>query len=357
MNTLALLASAIVAATSPVAPPQRPAVADLTLKQLAGQRVVTGFNGQSPPGWLKRRIGNGRLAGVVLFADNFDSLAEARQLTHELHAIKRPRGLRQPLLVMVDQEGGLVKRLPGPPAMSAEEMGSAGADVARRQGRKTGTLLRNAGVNVDLAPVLDVGHPGGEIAKTHRAFGSSPRRASLAGNAFASGVRSRGVAATAKHFPGFGRARLNTDDAVQTIRASKAALRRDERPFQAFANRGGELVMLSLATYPALDPERPAALSRPIATSELRSRLGFRGVSVTDSLDAQAAQAVGGAGKVARLAAKAGTDLLLYSSAESAKVVADELATDLRTHRLALAKFRASVRRVLALRAELRPTG
>lgn len=341
MNVLALLAvTAAMAAPGPAdaglaARVGGPDTTGLSAEQLAGQRFVTGFEGGSVPRWLERRIERGRLAGVVLFADNFDTVAEAKRLVDELRSIRRPAGLRQPLLVMVDQEGGMVKRLPGPPTMSAEQMGEAGAGVARRQGEKTGRMLREIGINVDLAPVLDIGFGGGEIADTHRAFGSRAALVTRAGNAFASGLRSKGIAATAKHFPGFGRARLNTDDARQTIDASAKRLRRsDERPFRAFAGRGGELVMLSLATYPALDRRLPAGLSKPIATGELRRRAGFDGVSITDSLDAAAAHAVGGTGKVARLAAKAGTDLLLYASGDSAQAGAKELSADLRRGRL-----------------------
>src|SRR5688572_14421547 len=89
-----------------------PATAGLGDAQLAGQRIVTGFEGQSVPGDLRKRIAAGRLAGVILFASNFDSRSEARGLVAELQSIDRPRGLSDPLLVMVDQEGGLVKRLP-----------------------------------------------------------------------------------------------------------------------------------------------------------------------------------------------------------------------------------------------------
>ena len=113
------------------------------------------------------------MAGVVLFADNFPSRAAGRRLIAGLQAIRRPPALRDPLLVMIDQEGGLVKRVGGAPTASAAEMGARGAAFSREQGRRTAANLRELGVNVDLAPVLDVARPGGTIAATERGFGST----------------------------------------------------------------------------------------------------------------------------------------------------------------------------------------
>ena len=133
-------------------PPQPLAAADLTPRQLAGQRIVCGFDGRSAPGSLLRVIAAGELAGVILFDDNVGSKAAVQRLTGAIQATDRPAGLRQPVLISIDQEGGLVKRLPGPPKMSAAEMGSRGVATARSQGAATGASLSSYGVNVDLAP-------------------------------------------------------------------------------------------------------------------------------------------------------------------------------------------------------------
>jgi beta-N-acetylhexosaminidase len=325
----------------------------LSKVELAGIRIVTGFHGRHPPKTVRRLIADGRVSGVILFADNFDTVAQARRLTRRLQRIRRPHGLRSPLVVMVDQEGGLVKRLPGPPAGSAEAMGHHGAAYVRRQGSRTARMLRRAGVNIDLAPVLDVARPGSAIGAEHRAFGHTPRRVSSRGNAFAAGLASRGVAATAKHFPGFGAARTNTDVAVQRIDLPLAKLRSvDERPYRGFIGDSGAMVMLSTAIYPHLSP-MPAALSGRIATGELRHRLGFQGVSISDALDTAAARAVGGPAQVARLGASAGTDLLLFGSPSEARAASNALAQGLRRHRLDLSAFHRSERRILALRATL----
>jgi beta-N-acetylhexosaminidase len=234
-------------------------------------------------------------------------------------------------------------------------MGRRGRDYSREQGRKTGKLLRRSGVNVDLAPVLDVRRKGSAMAAEQRSFGRTPAAVVSAGvEGFARGLRERGVAATAKHFPGFGAARVNTDDASQRIDLSRRELRRvDERPFRAFADAGGELVMLSLASYRAFG-DRPAALDRAIATRELRGRLGFEGVSVTDSLDAAAALEFGSRRRVALAAAGAGSDVLLYGDWRTAADANRTLRKALKRGKLARRGFEESARRVLSLRAKLR---
>jgi beta-N-acetylhexosaminidase len=325
----------------------------LPLRELAGQRIIAGFNGTSPPRAVRKAIANGDLAGVILFSRNVPDHATARSLIGRLQSIKRPRGLRDPLLVMIDQEGGEVKRLSGAPTASAQQMGKRGGAFSRDQGTATASNLRGVGVNVDLAPVLDVGRPGGAIASEHRSFGSSAEQVSSTAIPFAGAVQSGGIAATGKHFPGLGAAGTNTDLAAQTINLSKDQLRSiDEKPYQSLISQGGDLVMLSVATYPAFS-DRPAALAAAIATGELRQHLGFNGVSVSDSLESAAAQAFGGPAKVAVAGAKAGTDLLLFGDFAPAARADAALKKALRGGSLTRTPFEQSVQRVLDLRAKL----
>jgi len=325
----------------------------LSPSQLAGQRIVTGLAGTAVPAALRDAIRRGEVAGVVLFAANFPSREAGRRLIRQLQGIRRPLGLRDPLLVMVDQEGGLVKRLSGAPSASAARMGERGAAFSREQGRLTAGNLRDAGVNVDLAPVLDVARPGGTIAETERGFGTTAQAVAATAVAFAEGLRAGGVAATGKHFPGFGAAAENTDFAVERIGLSKARLRQvDEAPYRAFAAAGGELVMLSTAIYPAFS-ERPAAFTRAIATGELRDRVGFEGVSVTDALETVAVRDFGGPAKAGTAAAAAGVDLLLFADLGSALRAQRALVSALRSKRFPRQAFEESAQRVLELRGRL----
>jgi beta-N-acetylhexosaminidase len=334
----------------------RPTLAEkLTPSELAGERVVVSIDGTglTPP--LRHMIQEGKVAGVVLYEVDFPSRAAGRKLIAAVQAVPRPGPLRRlPLLVMTDQEGGQVKRVDGPPDASAAAMGAAGPAAARRQGRATGADLESLGVNVDLAPVLDVGRPGGVIATTERSFGTNAGAVRRTAIPFAEGLQAGGVAATAKHFPGLGAALENTDFEAQSLTLPKAELRAvDEAPYRAYIAAGGRLVMISTATYPALSP-RPAAFSHRIATGELRRRLGFRGVTITDSLGGAAVAAFGGQREAAVDGAAAGDDILLFDDLPSAVAGHEALVKQLRAGGLKRPPFLAAANRVLRLRAAAR---
>ena len=334
--------------------PVEPDVAEtLSPKHLAGERIVVGVSGTGVPPGLRSAIRAGKVAGVVLFAENFPSRAAGKRLIARLQGIPRPPKLRDPLLIMIDQEGGLVKRVSGAPTASARTMGARGASFSAEQGRRAAVNLRDVGVNVDLAPVLDVGRPGGVIAETERSFGSTAARVTDTAIPFAKALQAGGVVATGKHFPGFGAARENTDFSVEEIDLSKEELRRvDEKPYAAFEAAGGEMVMLSTAIYPAFSDD-PAAFTRSIATGELRNRLGFDGVSITDALETPAVEDFGDTAKVAVAGARAGVDLLLFARLGPAERAWKTLVVKLRSGALDREEFETSVERVLNLRSEL----
>ena len=355
LSCLALAAFALGAAlgNDPGSEAKADVASTLPLKQLAGERIVVGLSGTSVSPALRAAIHRGEVAGVVLFAGNFPSRAAGRRLIARLQGIPRPPKLRDPLLIMVDQEGGLVKRVSGAPTASAHEMGARGAGFSTRQGRQTAANLRDLGVDVDLAPVLDVERPGGTIAATERSFGASAVRVIVTAISFAEALQEGGVAATGKHFPGFGAARENTDFSVERIDLSKQELRAvDEKPYAAFADTGGKLVMLSTAVYPAFS-DQPAAFTRAIATGELRDRLGFEGVSITDSLETPAVERFGSPAKAAVSGARAGADLLLFARLGPAQRAWKALLAKLRAGALSRTQFEQSVERVLELRAGL----
>jgi beta-N-acetylhexosaminidase len=322
--------------------------------ELAGERIVVSIDGNGLTPELRAAIAKGKVAGVVLFEADFPSRAAGRALIAEVQAVRRPHRLAHlPLLVMTDQEGGEVKRVDGPPQASAAAMGREGPAYSRKQGRLTAADLQSLGVNVDLAPVLDVGRPGGVIADTERAFADTAPGVVNTAVPFAAGLEEGGVAATAKHFPGLGAATENTDFEAQTLQLTKGELLdTDIAPYRAYVAAGGRLVMLATAIYPALSP-RPAAFSHRIVTGELRHRLGFRGVTITDSLGSAAVAEFGGQREVAVDGAAAGDDLLLFDDLPSALAGHGALVAQLHKGGLKRAPFLAAAGRVLHLRAEL----
>jgi beta-N-acetylhexosaminidase len=322
--------------------------------ELAGERIVVSVDGTGLGPELRAAIAKGKVAGVVLFEADFPTRAAGRALIDEVQAVPRPPRLAHlPLLVMTDQEGGEVKRVDGAPEASAAATGREGPAYARRQGRLTAANLKGLGVTVDLAPVLDVARPGGVIAETDRAFGDTATAVAETAVPFAEGLEAGGVAATAKHFPGLGAATENTDFEAQSLALPRAELRAvDTAPYRAYIAAGGRLVMLATAIYPALSP-RPAAFSRRIATGELRGRLGFRGVTITDSLGSTAVAEFGGQREVAVDGAAAGDDLLLFDDLPSALAGHEALVAQLHKGGLERGPFRAAAARVLRLRTEL----
>ncbi|OJU86173.1 MAG: hypothetical protein BGO11_01170 [Solirubrobacterales bacterium 70-9] len=322
--------------------------------ELAGERIVVSIDGTGLTPELHEAIAKGKVAGVVLFEADFPTRAAGRALIDEVQAVPRPRRLAHlPLLVMTDQEGGEVKRVDGPPEASAAAMSREGSAYSREQGRLTAANLKSLGVSVDLAPVLDVGRPGGVIADTDRAFGGTATAVTKTAVPFAAGLQAEGVAATAKHFPGLGSATENTDFEAQSLTLSRAELRSvDMSPYRAYIAAGGRLVMLATAIYPALSP-RPAAFSHKIVTGELRGRLGFRGVTITDSLGSTAVAEFAGQREAAVDGAAAGDDLLLFDDLPSALAGHEALVAQLHKGGLKRAPFLAAAGRVLRLRAEL----
>jgi beta-N-acetylhexosaminidase len=346
-------------ATNTTAPaagrPAAPARPALTSEQIAGQHVVFPFAGRVPPQGLLQRIRRGEAAGVIFLGANLGTPAQVRALTRRLKAVPRPAGLDAPLLLMVDQEGGSVKRLPGAPVRSAPQMAATGRPaVAVAEGRATAATLRTAGMNVDLAPVVDVVRPESALHAEGRGFGFSATSAARFGAAFTQGLKAGGVAATAKHFPGFGAAPSNTDEGAVRIAEPLRTLRAVDRvPFGAAIKAGAGLVMLSSAIYPALS-QRPAVLSPRIVGRELRGDLHFRGVTISDDLEAPAFAAYGGPTGAGTKAARAGVDLLLYARTYAAAAnAADALAAGVRSGAVDRDALEASRRRIEALRASL----
>ena len=298
----------------------RPAVAGSatsapTVSDLIGQRLVVAIKGTRPSPSILERIRRGEIGGVILFGGNIAGPAQLRQLTSSLQAAARAAG-RPPLLIATDQEGGAVRRLPwAGPSSGASQLGGSKITVIRQEARTAGLALRAGGVNTDLAPVADVPGPGSFMAAQGRTFGTSPTVVAAAVGAFTRGLLDARVAATVKHFPGIGAARQNTDQFAIRIALGRSVLDRGLEPFKAALDSGAPLVMVSNASYAALDP-KPAAWS-PAVQLLLRVDLGFTGATITDALDGAAATRGLPLSSAAVLAAQAGVDLLLLIGTES----------------------------------------
>ncbi|HEX3550731.1 MAG TPA: beta-N-acetylhexosaminidase [Candidatus Elarobacter sp.] len=292
--------------------------------------------------------------GITLFARNAGTYEEVRALITALRATGDP-----PPLITVDQEGGRVERLrDGVAALpSAMAVGATGdVALARRLGALVGRDLARLGVSVDLAPVADLAlHHDSRVIGT-RAYGDDPERVAAFTGAFARGLEGAGAAAVLKHFPGHGSTGDDSHVGLPHVTVDEATLRaRDLVPFaRAIAAGDASIVLTAHVVVEALDPQRPATLSRAILTGLLRGELGFEGVIATDCLEMDAIAAGIGTveGAVASLAA--GADLLLISHhLDLARAAADAIAAAVEDGRLPFARLHDAHARVRALRERL----
>jgi beta-N-acetylhexosaminidase len=281
------------------------------LPGLVGQLIVGRFVGPRPSSAFLARIRAGQLGSVILFTDNTSDGAEAtRKMVHGLQ-VAAHKGHNPPLLIMTDQEGGNVRRLPGPPVLAPANMSSDA--IATAESFATGKLLRSVGINVDLAPVADIQQASGSFLGS-RSFSSSPGLAAARACAFASGLATARIAYTLKHFPGLGRATVSTDAAAVSIGVSTAALRSDYAPYELCGAGPMALIMVSSASYPSMSGPLPAVMSQEIYRRELPIAVG-RTVPLTISDDLQA-PGVATQSTAAPRAIAAGLDLAMYSTTE-----------------------------------------
>jgi beta-N-acetylhexosaminidase len=303
------------ARSSPAPAHPRPTTRGLSLAQQVGQALILSFEGPTVPDYVQRALREGRVAGVILFSDNVVSSGQLRRLTATLQ-----RASGHGALVMVDQEGGPVEMVP----FAAPAMGQARQHTAQDaavQAAAAGRELRSLGVNVNLAPVADVTSVDG-AALADRAFAGDARAVADRVEAAVRAYDAAGVGATVKHFPGLGAARANTDHAPVTVPALTA---QDLEPFRAAVAAGVPLVMASHALYLNLDPSRIASQSGVILRGLLRERLGFRGVIVTDSMEAVAVARRSSLPEAAVRSLHAGADLLLLTGNGSFRPVSRHL--------------------------------
>lgn len=323
------------------------AASALTLRQQVGQLIMLRFEGTEVPGYVSRALEAGEAAGAIIFGDNVASEPQLRGLTRSLQEAAGGSAL-----VAADQEGGSIRTVP----FAAPEPGAAALSrpgQAERFARQAGGDLSGVGVNINLAPVADVASDEESVMFGRAYPGDAERVAALVAAAVA-GADAGGVASTAKHFPGLGAASLNTDDAAVTIRRSTAELEAiDLAPFRAAIAADVPLVMAGHALYPALDRDRIASQSAVVLQALLRDELGFEGVIVTDSMEAEAVLSRSTTPVAAVRSVEAGADLLLTTLSASYAPVLERLVEAAERSPELRARVEQSAGRVLALKERL----
>lgn len=262
-------------------------------------------------------------AGYIVFKRNCVDRAQLRALTDCLRDIHgRPN-----LPILIDQEGGRVARMQPPawPEFPRAERFDAlyqvapvsAIEAARANAQAIAVVLREAGINVDCLPLLDVRQPGAHDIIGDRALGSEPMQVAALGRAVIEGLREGGVVGVVKHMPGHGRAIEDSHVELPVVAASAEELEQDIEPFRSL--RGAPMGMTSHVVYSAWDAERPASLSPIVIGEIIRGRIGFDGWLMSDDLGMQAL--TGDFGSRARGVIDAGCDVALHCSGDMAEMV------------------------------------
>lgn len=319
-----------------------------TLTRDALTVLQPGFTGTTAPDWLLRRLGEG-LASVGLFGRNIDSTEQLTALTAQL------RAERDDVLVAIDEEGGDVTRLevrcgssfPGNHALGAVD----DVDLTRQVAHELGRRLAECGVNLNWAPSADVNSNPANPVIGVRSFGADTGLVARHTAAYVRGLQSAGVAACTKHFPGHGDTAVDSHHALPRIDADPSVLQeRELAPFRAAVEAGTKAVMSAHILVPALDPDRPATLSRHILTDLLRGELGYDGLIVTDGMEMRAIAATYGIERGSVLAIAAGADAICVGGGladdETVRRLRDALVTAVRSGELAEERLAAAAQRV-----------
>jgi beta-N-acetylhexosaminidase len=325
--------------------------ADPALGRLAEAILIPPFPGGEEPEWVRTALGSG-LAGVTLFGPNVQDREQLARLTARL------RSAAIEPVIAIDEEGGDVTRIshqtgsdyPGNAALGAID----DVELTRSLYAALGADLAALGINLDLAPAVDVNTAADNPVIGTRSFGADPALVARHAAAAVAGLQSAGVAACAKHFPGHGSTTLDSHLVLATVDAPLSVLReRDLPPFEAAIAAGVRAIMPSHLRVPELTGDLPASLSRQAQTDLLRGELGFTGVIVSDGLEMRAVSEPYGIPEAAVLAVIAGTDLLCLGRDQdhlSFLAVKTALVEAVRSGRLPTERLEEAAARVAELR-------
>jgi beta-N-acetylhexosaminidase len=304
----------------------------MTEAQRAGQLFLVGLAQNQVDATVTAAVRSGHFGSVVFGMTSRAGAAQLRAMTNAVQSLATAQataGVR--FFVAANQEGGQVQALEGPsfPAIpAATAQGTMPPASLQQQAAAWGRELRSAGLNLDLAPVMDVVPPGTAqqnqpIGVLEREFGSDPATVAAHGVAFLRGMGQAGVATTAKHFPGLGRVRGNTDFTSGVVDTQTTPGDPYLRSFQAAVDAGVPFVMIALATYTRIDPRHLAVFSPSVMQVMLRQQMHFQGVIVSDDLGVSTA--VAGISPASRAIGflAAGGDLITAESLTAASTMDD----------------------------------
>ena len=324
----------------------------LTLRQKIGQMMMVGFDGSIAPPHILQWLADGRIGGVYLFARNIESPAQVKRLVESCR-----QAAKHPILIGIDQEGGIVARLregfsesPGAMALAASRDPSLAEDIAYMMGCELAAL----GINWNLAPVADLVYNKDNPSVSTRSCGADPHLVSKFVTAQIKGFQRAGLAATVKHFPGLGNTVIDTHDAIAKVEGSLDYLaEKDLIPFRKAIDDGVACVMLTHVMFEEFDDTYPATMSPRLVTGLLREELQYDGAVCTDCMEMKAITDAWSAGESAVLSVLAGVDLPLFSHTRERQTAAYEAVLQAaESGRISVERIDQSVERIQSLKQQ-----
>ncbi len=292
---------------------------EMSLTEQIGQLLMVGFPTTTPSQEIIDLIQHYHVGGIILFSRNVHDTQQTLELTHALQMAARAAGHRFPLLIAIDQENGMVRRLgqgatifPGNMALGA--IGTE--EIAYNVALATGGELRGLGINMNLAPVADVNNNPANPVIGVRSFGEDPQQVGRLVSAMVRGYREAGVVCSLKHFPGHGDTAVDSHLALPVVPYTMERLEQMELvPFRSGIEAGADSVMVAHIYFSQLMPQEvvPATVSPTIVRGLLRERMGFGGLIVSDCMEMKAVSETIGTEHATVMALQAGTDLVLVS--------------------------------------------
>ena len=324
------------------------------LKSKIGKLLMVGFSGLQPSDHLKRMMREYRVGGVILFRRNVAGAEQVKELTDAIRRIAEESGYSYPPLITLDQEGGRVNRITDGVVLSPGNM-ALGATRDETQAHEAGYIvgseLKSLGINMNLAPVLDiVRNPENHLGT--RCFGEDPELVGKLGREYSRGLAESGVAPVGKHFLGYGGSVTDPHEKLPRNPLSRKELRPAMEPFKIARDSLGA-VMSAHIVLEEID-SYPATLSRKILTGTLREEIGFSGPVITDCLEMGAIQDQFGTGDASVRSISAGADMLIVSHHEKKQIDAiNSLKEGIEAKKVPAARVSESINAIEGLSREL----
>ena len=324
----------------------------MTLEEKVGQMVMVGVYGTELNEDIIYSLSNFHFGGVIFFDRNLESVAQAKKFAEDIEAAANQKA---PLFFAIDEEGGRVARGRNflEVAPSQESIGQSGDPAnATYWAKHNATILKSIGMNINFAPVADVG------SRDTRSFGDNPQLVAQFVDAAAKGYEAENFLYTLKHFPGIGKSKIDPHKEVSSVEDSNATLdAEDLPPFKKIIREHDNskfMIMVGHLRYDALDPVNSASLSPAVMTGLLRNELGFSGVVITDDLEMGAIKNNTDLSSLGVQMILAGGDIaLVCHNYESQQIVYHSILAAVRSGEIPEQRINESVRRILRMKAHL----